>query len=223
MNDSLKQLKRQHIDNYKNAIIDIITNNTNVLVDEDIMSLLRKPPLDSMDLIKSKFLDLAKKNSTILNTEELSNLLDNYRDKLMKEMASIKAIRIKELTKSIDSIKYEDNEVFKLNKKDFVKVDKDIKKILKDQLNNSFDKDILKNINKVFSNDIDSTVKSNIVSNMTKYVNGTYQRQLLENFDIKVLVKDTTLINNIKEHNERYLFTINNSRILNDLDNSLEN
>ena len=81
MNDSLKQLKRQHIDNYKNAIIDIITNNTNVLVDEDIMSLLRKPPLDSMDLIKSKFLDLAKKNSTILNTEELSNLLDNYRYK----------------------------------------------------------------------------------------------------------------------------------------------
>ena len=223
MNDSLKQLKRQHIDNYKNAIIDIITNNTNVLVDEDIMSLLRKPPLDSMDLIKSKFLDLAKKNSTILNTEELSNLLDNYRDKLMKEMASIKAIRIKELTKSIDSIKYEDNEVFKLNKKDFVKVDKDIKKILKDQLNNSFDKDILKNINKVFSNDIDSTIKNNIVSNMTKYVNGTYQRQLLENFDIKVLVKDTTLINNIKEHNERYLFTINNSRIFNDLDNSLEN
>ena len=223
MNDSLKQLKRQHIDNYKNAIIDIITNNTNVLVDEDIMSLLRKPPLDSMDLIKSKFLDLAKKNSTILNTAELSNLLDNYRDKLMKEMASIKAIRIKELTKSIDSIKYEDNEVFKLNKKDFVKVDKEIKKILKDQLNNSFDKYILKNIDKVFSNDIDSTVKSNIVSNMTKYVNGTYQRQLLENFDIKVLVKDTTLINNIKEHNERYLFTINNSRILNDLDNSLEN
>ena len=223
MNDSLKQLKRQHIDNYKNAIIDIITNNTNVLVDEDIMSLLRKPPLDSMDLIKSKFLDLAKKNSTILNTEELSNLLDNYRDKLMKEMASIKAIRIKELTKSIDSIKYEDNDVFKLNKKDFVKVDKDIKKILKDQLNDSFDKYILKNINKVFSNDIDSNVKNNIVSNMTKYVNGTYQRQLLENFDIKVLVKDTTLINNIKEHNERYLFTINNSRIFNDLDNSLEN
>ena len=223
MNDSLKQLKRQHIDNYKNAIIDIITNNTNVLVDEDIMSLLRKPPLDSMDLIKSKFLDLAKKNSTILNTEELSNLLDNYRDKLMKEMASIKVIRIKELTKSIDDIKYEDNDVFKLNKKDFVKVDKDIKKILKDQLNNSFDKYILKNIDKVFSNDIDSNIKNNIVSNITKYINGPYQRQLLENFDIKVLVKNTTLINNIKEHNERYLFTINNSRIFNDLDNSLEN
>ena len=223
MNDSLKQLKKQHIDNYKNAIIDIITNNTNVLVNEDIMSLLRRPPLDSMDLIKSKFLDLAKKNSTILNTEELSNLLDNYRDKLMKEMASIKVIRIKELTKSIDDIKYEDNDVFKLNKKDFVKVDRDIKKILKDQLNDSFDKYILKNIDKVFSSDIDSNVKNNIVSNITKFINGPYQRQLLENFDIKVLVKDTTLINNIKEHNERYLFTINNSRILNDLDNNLEN
>lgn len=223
MNDSLKQLKRQHIDNYKTAIVDIITNNTNVLVDEDIMSLLRRPPLDSMDLIKVKFLDLAKKNSVILNAEDLSNLLDNYRDKLMNEISCIKNIRIKELTKSINNIKFEDNEIFKLNKKDFVKVDKDIKKILKDQLNDSFDKYILKDIDKVFSDDVDSNIKKDIISNVTKFINGSYQRQLLENFDIKVLVKDTTLINSIKEHNERYLFTINNSRILNDLDNNLEN
>ena len=46
---------------------------------EDINALIKKPPLDSMDLIKSKFLDLAKRNKIILNTEELSKLLDNYR------------------------------------------------------------------------------------------------------------------------------------------------
>ena len=218
MNDALTQLKEQHISNYKNAIIDIINNNTNVLVDEDIMSLLRKPPLDSMDLIRVKFLDLAKKNKIILNTEELSNILDNYRDKLMNEIVSIKVIRIKELSKDIDKNKYDENEVFKLNKKDFTKVDKDIKKILKDQLEDCFNKYILKKIESVFSDDIDSNIKNDIVTNIKKYINGSYQRQLLENFDIKVLVKDTTLINNIKEQNERYLFTINNSRILNDLD-----
>ena len=41
---------------------------------------------------------------------------------------------------------------------------------------------------------------------------------MLENIDIKILVKDTTLINGAKEQAERYLFTLNNSRLLNDLD-----
>ena len=61
MIDTLEEFKKQHFDNYKQAILEIIRNNTDVLVNEDIMSLLRKPPLDSMDSIKSKYLDLAKK------------------------------------------------------------------------------------------------------------------------------------------------------------------
>ena len=66
MNETIEELKKNHIKNYKNALIENVKNNTNVLVDEDIMSLLKKPPLDSMDVIKSKFLDLAKKNKIIL-------------------------------------------------------------------------------------------------------------------------------------------------------------
>ena len=55
---------------------------------------------------------------------------------------------------------------------------------------------------------------------MAKWINGVYKNELLENVDIKILVKDTTLINSTKEQAERYLFTINNSRLLNDnLDN----
>ena len=61
MVDTLEEFKKQHLENYRQAIMEIIRNNTDVLVNEDIMSLLRKPPLDSMDLIKSKYLDLAKK------------------------------------------------------------------------------------------------------------------------------------------------------------------
>ena len=53
-NKSKKEILEQHITSYKNAIIEIIKNNTNSLVDDDIMSLIRKPPLDSMDLIQSK-------------------------------------------------------------------------------------------------------------------------------------------------------------------------
>ena len=95
--------------------------------------------------------------------------------------------------------------------------------VIKDQLNECFDKFLLQNINMVFSNEVDLEVKNNIITNISKFAKGSYQRQVLENFDIKVLIKNTTLINSIKEHNDRYLFTINNSRILNDLDNNLEN
>ena len=58
------------------------------------MSLTRKPPLDSMDLIKSKFLDLAKKNKIILNIEQLDIILDAYRIKNEKCFEKIKEIRI---------------------------------------------------------------------------------------------------------------------------------
>ena len=64
-NNSKKDIRNQHIVNYKNTIIEVIKNNTNSLVDDDIMSLIRKPPLDSMDLIQSKFLSMAKKNKIV--------------------------------------------------------------------------------------------------------------------------------------------------------------
>ena len=56
-------LKQQHFDSYKRSVTDIIENNTRLLVNEDINSLIKKPPLDSMDKIKNKFLNIAKKNN----------------------------------------------------------------------------------------------------------------------------------------------------------------
>ena len=56
------------------------------------------------------------------------------------------------------------------------------------------------------------------MDDISKYVKGNYQKQLMENFDIKILVKDTTLINGTKEQGERYLFTLNHSHLFQDLD-----
>ena len=39
-----------------------------------------------------------------------------------------------------------------------------------------------------------------------------------ENYDIKVNLNGGTLINGIKEAGERYLYTLNNSRLLNEID-----
>ena len=219
MNEDLNQFLVQHEDNYRKAIIDNIKNNTEVLVEQDIVSLLKKPPLDSMDLIRSKFLDLAKKNKVILNTEELGALLDNYRSFLLTCCDEIKNVRIVELSSKVEKEKLSKNtDVIKINKKDFMNINKKTKNLLKDKLVNGYENCILKNIDSIFMNDTEESIKTKIIEDISKYVKGTYQKQLLENFDIKILVKDTTLINGTKEQGERYLFGLNNSRLLNEID-----
>lgn len=217
-NKTKEEMKTHHIDSYKNTIIEMIKNNTNSLVDDDIMSLIRKPPLDSMDLIQSKFLSMSKKNKIILNSDELSKILNNYRSRVLEISSKIKKIRITDLSKKITSTKLKDNEIIKINKKDFIQINKDIKKIIKEQVSLSIEKEILKHIDSVFAKNIDPKTKDKIIKDMTKYLKKNYLSQLMENIDIKILVKDTTLINNSKEQAERYLFTLNNSRLLNELD-----
>lgn len=218
MDENMKlEFRKQHIETYKKAVRENILNNTNVLVDEDITALLKKPPLDSMDFIKSKFLDLAKKNKIILNTEELSKILDNYRKYLLKSCSEIKKIRVDSLLDVINKFDLnKDNEIIKIKRGDYTNINKEIKKVIKTYLSDGFEKNISKHVNKVFNNEVDETAKNKIITDITKYVNGNYQKQLIENFDIKILVKDTTLINTVKESTDRYLFTLNNSRLLND-------
>ena len=218
MNDTLEKFKKDHVNNYKNALIENVKNNTNVLVDEDIMSLLKKPPLDSMDVIKCKFLDLAKKNKIVLNTENLNEMMDKYRQDLVKVCRILKKIRIDGLNSKIVEFKLNNySDVIKFTKKDFIDINKEIKKTIRDYVKKYCEDNILNKIDCVFLDDTDKKKKEKIIADITKFVNGIYQRQLLENVDFKVLVKDTILINGTKEQNERYLFTLNNSRIFNDL------
>lgn len=218
MDEEMKlEFKKQHIETYKNAVRENILNNTNVLVDEDIMSLLKKPPLDSMDFIKCKFLDLAKKNKIVLNTEELSKILDNYRKYLLKCLTDIKKLRVDSLTEIIGKVDFsKDNDVIKVKRGDFNNINKDIKKSINTYLSDGLDKQILKNIKNIFKDDVEETAKNKIVTDITKYIKGAYHKQLIENLDMKILVKDTTLINTVKETTDRYLFTLSNSRLLND-------
>ena len=209
---TVEELKKQHFDSYKATLLTLIENNTNILVNEDIKSLIKKPPLDSMDVLKNKFLDLSKKNKIVLNTDELSKLLDNYRGFLDKVIDEIKEERISILNKKVDTFKYKDGEVLEFYKKDFISLDKVLKKILKDNMNESYEK-MSKNIVKIFDKGIDLDIKNKIIEEIEKFINKNYQKQILESFDIKVLVKDTILINSINESNERYLFTLNNSKL----------
>lgn len=216
--DELKKFREQHKQSYKNALLDNIRNNTDVLVDQDITSLLKKPPLDSMDLIKSKFLDLAKKNKIVLNTEELTNMIDEYHNFMLTCCVEIKDIRFKELSSKVKKAELKkDNDTIKLLKKDFNNINKEIRKIIKDKLAKGYNDYIMKNIDSLFSSDVNDGIKKKVIDSISTYVNGSYQRQLLDSFDMKILVKDTTLINSVNEQCSRYIFTLNNSRLLNDI------
>ncbi len=217
--EELKGIIVEHQDNYRKAILENIKYNTDVLVNQDIVSLLQKPPLDSMDLIRCKFLDLAKKNKIVLNTEELSVLLDNYRKHLLKCCEKLENVRVVGLSNKIESEKLtKDTDTFKINRKDFETINKKTKKMLKDQLLDGYQVCILDKIDVVFNNNVEDDIKKKVIDEMSKFIKGNYQRQLLENYDIKVMVKDITLINGIKEAGDRYLYTLNNSRLLNEID-----
>ena len=73
--NELEKLMQQHVENYKKAVLEIVNNNTNSLIDNDIIFLIKKPPLDSMDQIKTKFLALAKKEKIILDTNNLDKMI----------------------------------------------------------------------------------------------------------------------------------------------------
>lgn len=216
--DELKKFREQHKNNYKNALLENIKNNTDVLVDQDITSLLKKPPLDSMDLIKSKFLDLAKSNKIVLNTEKLTDMIDKYHEYMLTCCVEIKKIRYDSLSSKIEKTTLEKkNETIKLLKKDFNVINKDINKLIKEKLEIGYKDYIEKKIDSVFPDKIDDSISNKIKESISKYVKGSYQRQLLDSFDMKILVKDTTLTNSVNEQSTRYLFTLNNSRLLNDV------
>ena len=216
MVDTMQDFKKQHMENYRRAILENIKNNTNVLVEDDIQSLLKKPPLDSMDILKTKFLSLDKKNDVILNTQILDELLSNYRDDIIKVCEDLKKIRIEELSSKVNAFTFEkDTDTIKLSKKDFVAVNKKMKKVLKEKIQDSISKKIVNSVNKLFTEDTSSSKIEKVSNEMIKFVQVSYPKQLLENVDFKVIVKDTTLINGVKGQAERYLFTLSNSRIFN--------
>ena len=92
-------------------------------------------------------------------------------------------------------------------------VNKKIKSEMKEIVKLNLSQEIITKIDGLFSENIDPSIVKKITGDVSKYINGNYQRQLLENIDFKILVKDTILINSFKEQSERYLFTLENSRI----------
>ena len=214
MNDDLKYLKRQHILNYKNNALQIILNNNNSLFDEDIMSLFKKPPLESMDLIKNKLISIIKKYNIIINTDNYNDIDSKYRERLSELCNKIKKVRLDSYNDIVNSFNFDNNnnEVIKLLKKDTIVLDKEIRKKFKTGIVEAIDNSFLEKFDKLFVDEPDDKIRNEIIDKFDKFIN-KYLKQLLENIDIKILVKDTILINNIKEEGDKYLYTLNNSHL----------
>ena len=213
MND-IEQIKKQHLNTYKNATKEIVINNTKALVENDIISLIKKPPLDSMDIIKTKLISLAKKEKIILSTEKLDTLIKNYRDFLEVKLLSLRKIREDYLIKKIDEfIPERETEIIKIQKKELDSINKTLKQDLKKILDLSQTEILFNNLDTIYEDGIDEEIKSRINKAFTKFMKSTYQKQLNESIAIKTMVKDRTLLSGILEQGERYLFTKSNSHL----------
>ena len=208
MIDDKEVVIKQHQENYKNIILDIINNNTNTLVKEDLMSLVVRPPLDSMDVIKTKFISLAKKNKIILDIEKLEVILDEYRYNISKDYLKIIEFRVKNLEKLMKKTNVSEGEEYKFLKKELNVIDKHIKDKIKIKLNECTDKYLISSIKELLNNVTDN-VYNKFSSEMIKYINKEYTKNILESIDVKLLVKDTTLINSVKESGDRFKLTLN--------------
>ena len=214
MTDTLENFKKQHLSNYKNAVIDLVKNKTDALIDNDIISLIKSPPLDSMDVIKSKLLSLAKKEKVILDSSKMNFILNNFRDLVITDFQGLKKIRNNYLVKKIEEFEpVRETEIIKIMKKDLDSINKEIKKTVKMSLNNNINNKLLIEIADIYDDQIDEKVKESIMKLFSKYMKTTYIKQLNENISIKILVKDRTLLSLVAEQGERYLFTKANSHI----------
>ena len=202
----LDEIKRQSFNNYILAVSEIIRNNTISLIEDDIMSLIKKPPLDSMDVIKNKFLSVAKKKDIVLNTEIVDELLLEYRTAICNDILFIQDFRVNNLIQDIESFSpKKEYDIIRITKKQLSVINKKV-------VSEDISKYLIENISVLF---FDESCFQDIYEELSKYFRITYQKQFMENINLKILVKDTTLINGVKEQGERYIFTKMNSRINN--------
>ena len=133
---TINDLKKQHYDNYQKSLFDLIENNTNRFIDEDLMSLIKQPPLDSMDILKMKIIETGKKNKVIVPLDILEKSLEEYRLSFQDSFEEIRKIRKDSLYKIV---KKNEDDVVKYIKKDFLSINREIKRILTNKIKDSFD------------------------------------------------------------------------------------
>lgn len=204
-----EDILKQHKEILMTAGLELATNNTNSLIEDDIINGVIEVPLEAMDTLKQRVLNIAKHNNLILNSDKFSEVLTNYKNDLKKELRNIFKRRIDIIKENYS--KMDDDkplELVKNLKKDLVKFNKDAKKEEKQVLTVLVKENLVSNLDLIVK-DSNSTFKKDA----TKFLQTIYVKQILETIDMKILVKDTILLNSLKEQIERFVFTKENSHL----------
>lgn len=203
-----EELLEQHLSIYLNSIEELIKNNSYSLVEDDLLPLFKKPPLETMDNIKQKMLSLGKHYHVIINTEQLDKSLEIYRNSMQKKIRSLKKYREDYLIKDIrQKAKDTKDGTFKILKKDLASLDRNLKKEIKVEIESDMQK-LIDNIPNFFQT---NEIADKLQKDATKYFKTTYPRNLMETVDMKVIVKNTILINGVNEQTEHFIFAKQNS------------
>ncbi|MDD6244147.1 MAG: hypothetical protein PUB03_00605 [bacterium] len=205
-----EELLNQHLKIYLNSLEELINNNTYSLINDDLLPLFTKPPLEAMDIIKQKLLSLGKDYKLILNTQEVDNYIERYRFSMQKKVKTLEDLRKKYLKQHVESLSQKSKDgTLKLLRKNLLILDKNLKKEIKIELieNMNF---LIENISNFYQTD---KIPDRLLKYITKYLKTTYPKDLMETIDMKIIVKNTTLINGINEQTERLIFTQKNSHL----------
>lgn len=211
MKEHKQEFEQVHKENYIQAVKELIHNNTQALIEDDLKPLFDKPPLDSMDIIRSKLLVLAKEQKMVLEVTTLNDMILKYQQAMQKSLAHIGKIREDALLALLKSFTKNQQDSIKILKKDLIQIDKQIQKEVKQTLEKNVDTLILQNLSKLFCKEKENLTATS--KQMKDFIKKKYCKQILESLDIKILVKDTTLLNVLKEQTNRYLFTLENSHL----------
>ena len=204
-----EDILKQHKQILMTAGLELATNNTNSLIEDDIINGVIEVPLEAMDTVKQRVLNIAKHNNLILNSDKFNEVLISYKEELKKEFRNIFKKRIKLIEDNYS--KFDDDkpmDLVKNLKKELVKFNKEVKKEEKQVLTSLVKEKLVSNLDLIVKDD-NTTFKKDA----TKFLQTTYVKQILETVDMKILVKDTILLNSLKEQIERFVFTMENSHL----------
>ncbi len=198
---------KQHHFQYLNVLKFVVDSNALNLYEQGVVSLFKKPPLDSMDLLKKQAINIAKNNELIIDVSKIDLIIDSFRSEMIDKTRDIYILRKNYFNSLIDRNELVNYKVIKFTRKQVKEIDK--------LLLNTFKKILLESIESILIDKVNVVFKDNDISKKlyNVYLRNKYMEAVLSQFESILAIRNNTLDNAINEQGHRYLFTKKNSHL----------